>query len=1152
MYGSTKSTIESVDDWYKEPDKKKFVGFLLDIKTEVRKSWVGGKRNVQSGIELFFLTEDYQKIKVFFPYDPYFCVVFDNDSYYPSQMQQKIVDFVYKLNSQVDEDYKRVHLKDIQHTWKHDPNHSQHRFLKEDKRVIIKPIFETPSDVPKLRDEIKKIDGVIDVHEDNILFDTRVMIDEGFRVGCWYEIIIDDATGYVGGHKKLDINRFPEFLNFGWDIETLTRPPQKPTPKKHPIYLISICLGDVGYIIQNTTIISDTFESYKLNAGKHLETRFNVIRAKDEKDLIEKFLWIFLNAKIDDRHPDTIADYNGDDFDFWFLDKRAKLYDIHLSDYGIQMSDYRRETKIYGLPHIDTFIWVKRFSYSAKGEQGAKQITKKFLQYEPIELDYTEMYDMVDKNSKKYNPEPVVKYSGSDAQIPYLLAKKIVNNFLFAVSSLLPITANDVLRKGAGSMVGLVLLSRWYQWNIMAPNKAVRDTIEYYDGKPIKKKSYTGGDVELGEKGVFRVDFDWEIDLDPKRIRQIRDDAGIVVDMFCDRVYEETGKKVKNREQIKDIIRSKLEKMLAFGKKYRGKVLLWHIDVKAMYPNIILTYKIQKHAIVTEEICKHCKLNTGDCWVDKKYIEVLSVFQTIPEEVERAQRIYDTNPKKDKSFSNIVKSVLDDARKNHTRRVPAYTRSKERELSTRFCQKAYDLYVSCVKDFRDFRYKYKGLNANTYKKIRELERAKKNLENDIDLDDYVKKLKMLEIEKDYYYNLQLALKTILNSYYGYLFKIVSRILSIECAGVICLDGQTILIDTNKLIDAFSKLIERDTDGIHTLVPIIFPTEFKDLVVLDDADESRMDFNFLVEYVNYKIAQQFTNHNYYIEEDGEYKKVSKCELTFDLDGPYYAFISFKKKKYIIVDKVIDPRTNEISYEIVEEKGIEKKRKGELGFTQDLFDPIVFAYLRGKNLNEVYKNAMTVINPYTEKFLNLDIPIKYLKESRDISMKPSAFTTKSKHINAAKKMVEMGLKVDAGDPIEWLIVNSANEKHSISDRAVPTALFELDDKTISKWLKAWYGLKWNGDIKEILDWESYFARYIKFVKRVIGDLSESQGINLNLPRMKMMEHKNTTKLDEYIKKTTGNERSQKSTRRSFVRKKKKEVNLLSYLKKPKKKS
>lgn len=46
--------------------------------------------------------------------------------------------------------------------------------------------------------------------------------------------------------------------------------------------------------------------------------------------------------------------------------------------------------------------------------------------------------------------------------------------------------------------------------------------------------------------------------------------------------------------------------------KYETLPLIYHIDVAAMYPNIIITNRLQPVAIVNDRICSGCLFNTEE------------------------------------------------------------------------------------------------------------------------------------------------------------------------------------------------------------------------------------------------------------------------------------------------------------------------------------------------------------------------------------------------------------------------------------------------------------------------------------------------------------------------------------------------------------
>ena len=121
--------------------------------------------------------------------------------------------------------------------------------------------------------------------------------------------------------------------------------------------------------------------------------------------------------------------------------------------------------------HLDAFHWVKRDSYLPQGSQGLKAVTKAklgectpgsrtscldrtphtsicsvFPGYDPVEIDPE---DMVRFASER--PTEMASYSVSDAVATYYLYTTYVHNFIFSLCTIIPMKADDVLRKGSGA-----------------------------------------------------------------------------------------------------------------------------------------------------------------------------------------------------------------------------------------------------------------------------------------------------------------------------------------------------------------------------------------------------------------------------------------------------------------------------------------------------------------------------------------------------------------------------------------------------------------------------------------------------------------------------------------------------------------------------
>jgi DNA polymerase epsilon subunit 1 len=72
---------------------------------------------------------------------------------------------------------------------------------------------------------------------------------------------------------------------------------------------------------------------------------------------------------------------------------------------------------------------------------------------------------------------------------------------------------------------------------------------------------------------------------------------------------------VTNYEEVKQEIVDKLQGIKARCPNLTDKPLIYHVDVAAMYPNIILSNRLQPVAIVNEKICAGCIFNKpeNDC-----------------------------------------------------------------------------------------------------------------------------------------------------------------------------------------------------------------------------------------------------------------------------------------------------------------------------------------------------------------------------------------------------------------------------------------------------------------------------------------------------------------------------------------------------------
>lgn len=69
-----------------------------------------------------------------------------------------------------------------------------------------------------------------------------------------------------------------------------------------------------------------------------------------------------------------------------------------------------------------------------------------------------------------------------------------------------------------------------------------------------------------------------------------------------------------NLEEAKRDIVDKLERLrdIKTPHRHNAQPLIYHIDVAAMYPNIILTNRLQPVSIVSDQVCSGCLFNSPE------------------------------------------------------------------------------------------------------------------------------------------------------------------------------------------------------------------------------------------------------------------------------------------------------------------------------------------------------------------------------------------------------------------------------------------------------------------------------------------------------------------------------------------------------------
>lgn len=223
----------------------------------------------------------------------------------------------------------------------------------------------------------------------------------------------------------------------------------------------------------------------------------------------------------------------------------------------------------------------------------------------------------------------------------YYLYMKYIHPFIFSLCTIIPMAPDEVLRKGSGTLCEMLLMVEAYRAGVVAPNKHVTPHERYFDNRLLEAETYIGGKVEAIESGIFRADIPLRFRCSPA----VRGTGGVVTAVVAAHVLAALSQANKphltpppfltvtrpvplSRPQGYQELIDNLDEDMQYAVQHEGKAsvedvvgledvkarirasledlrdrpnrdecpVLYHLDVSAMYPNIILTNRLQARA----------------------------------------------------------------------------------------------------------------------------------------------------------------------------------------------------------------------------------------------------------------------------------------------------------------------------------------------------------------------------------------------------------------------------------------------------------------------------------------------------------------------------------------------------------------------------
>lgn len=372
------------------------------------------------------------------------------------------------------------------------------QYLGQDEEVI-KIIFKHPQEVSKYRDEIRDLANVKDIYEYDIPFYRRYLVNNNIFPMNELELsgkLVESSSCVSNPPENIDIieldeppkplvSDFPDLKILSFDLE-VRNPHGMPNAERDEIIMIGVS-GNMGI---------DKVISNKSSNLDFVET------VEDEKAIIETFI-----KTVKDNQPDLIVGYNSDNFDFPYLEKRAKLYNIDLnlgldgSSLRFQKKGFTEAVSLKGILHIDLYLVMRR--YIRLDRYTLERVYLELFGEEKKDVPGDEIWKYWDSDDELL--DELFKYSLDDVVATSKIAQETLPVNL-GLTRLIGQPFFDITRMTTGQQVEWYLVRQAYEYGELVPNKPSAD-----ERSSRKGQSNVGGYVKEPDIGLHEnlVQFDF-------------------------------------------------------------------------------------------------------------------------------------------------------------------------------------------------------------------------------------------------------------------------------------------------------------------------------------------------------------------------------------------------------------------------------------------------------------------------------------------------------------------------------------------------------------------------------------------------------------------------------------------------------------------
>jgi len=343
--------------------------------------------------------------------------------------------------------------------------------FQKERTEVLQVYVNRPSDVPKIRDSLRRHPAIVDIFEADVLYATaRFLTDNDLWGMKWLEA---DSNNVKPLHNILE-NAPLRFL--GLDIEVL--PPEfgVPIPERDPITIISI-----SFNTGNTLVL----------VAKPGQDTENIKYFPDEFWMLSTFMDIFKEYD-----PDIVMAFNGDTFDFPYIEKRLEILGIP-NDLGRDGTPFQirafgasKEVNMVGRAYIDLLNAIK-LNYSLTS-YSLENVSKTLLNRPKLDIKASEMREIW-LNGSESKLRSFLDYAGRDADLLQDIIKelKLIDRYI-NISKDCGLLLHETINGGQSRRIESMLLREFYKEGRLWP----------LNDKDKKVEKVTGGKVLDSERGL--------------------------------------------------------------------------------------------------------------------------------------------------------------------------------------------------------------------------------------------------------------------------------------------------------------------------------------------------------------------------------------------------------------------------------------------------------------------------------------------------------------------------------------------------------------------------------------------------------------------------------------------------------------------------